>query len=232
MFSNFGFSLLCFYLISSRIFHSSSSSSFYELLPSSPLSWTSWFLSQEKKRNWEVELKRSETEGCALLSGDGPRAYICERWCFASRLLTDTWQPSILVFLGTADGEMGEWESAKRMFRWQVVIALTQRYCTVEVGSPFGREIVFSSGQFGNWSHTIDGGNQWCSRAQKILAGGGGSSIAAASDWTTSWSHVSNFSSAPATSAHLLPQNVCLFDVANLCLLFSRGRLLYIKYSL
>ena len=63
-------------------------------------------------------------------------------------------------FLGTADGEMGEWESAKRMFRWQVVIALTQRYCAVEVGSPFGREIVFSSGQFGNWSHTIDGGNQ------------------------------------------------------------------------
>ena len=116
--------------------------------------------------------------------------------------------------------QTARWESAKRMFRWQVVIALTQRYCAVEVGSPFGREIVFSSGQFGNWSHTIDGGNQWCSRAPKILAGGGGSSIAAASDWTTSWSHVSKFSSA---------QNVCLFDVANLCLLFSRGRLLYIS---
>ena len=179
-----------------------------------------------------IQLLEYQTHLFCLCFGDGPGAYICERWCFASRLLTDTWQPSILVFLGTADGEMGEWESAKRMFRWQVVIALTQRCCTVEVGSPFGREIVFSSGQFGNWSHTIDGGNQWCSRAQKILAGGGGSSIAAASDWTTSWSHVSNFSSAPATSAHLLPQNVCLFDVANLCLLFSRGRLLYIKYSL
>ena len=27
-------------------------------------------------------------------------------------------------FLGTADREMGEWESAKRMFRWQVVIVV------------------------------------------------------------------------------------------------------------
>ena len=176
-----------------------------------------------------IQLLEYHTHLFCLCFGDGPGAYICERWWFASRLLTDTWQPSILGFLGTADREMGEWESAKRMFRWQVVIASTQRYCAVEVGSPFGREIVFSSGQFGNWSHTIDGGNQWCSRAPKILAGGGGSSIAAASDWTTSWSHVSKFSSAPGSSAHLLPQNDCLFDVANLCLLFSRGRLLYIS---
>ena len=57
------------------------------------------------------------------------------------------------------------WVLAKRMFRWQLCQGLLylcpllqlhhQDCCSVETGSPFGREIVSSSGQLGNWSLTL-----------------------------------------------------------------------------